>query len=194
MKRIEAIEEKLAKIEKSFEVITSTVEKAVAQGENELASWTEVKRLLNDENSNMNFTEEEKEQLIKKVEERIAQEREKEEEKTRLENERIAQEKDELYFEQVKAFTNNFSFLRGEITTQIAEGRRPVKKFTDKESYMRFLELRSLLQVGNSEYLRIEQLLQNEDLSDVNKKILEERKVVIDKQIERRKGYGETEK
>lgn len=101
---------------------------------------------------------------------------------------KINTEKDQVYYDQVKKFTNDFCFLRE--YPEIPRALQSVKKvkFTDKEAYDRYCSLRSELQKGYDERLRIEELLERDDVDAVDKRILNERKVVIDKEISRRKG------
>lgn len=94
---------------------------------------------------------------------------------------RISDEKDNLYYEQTRSFTNNFSFLRESTELQRAVGKARAAKFTDKESYSRFCELRTLFHDARtvSEAEQIESLLEREDISYADKRILGARLGVI---------------
>ena len=103
-------------------------------------------------------------------------------------DDRINIEKDELYFEQVKNFTNGFEFLRD--YTEIVRARHGVSKvhkFTDSESFGRFSSLRELLQKEYNEDVGIQLLINSDEIDEIDKKILSERKKVMEKQIERKR-------
>ena len=100
---------------------------------------------------------------------------------------KISEEKDDLYYAQVKAFTRNFSFLRDypELIAAV-EGHKSIK-FTDKDSYNRFYDLRNLLQQESSEYYGINKLLSSENIDNGDRRVLEARREVIkNKEAERK--------
>lgn len=117
-----------------------------------------------------------------------------EEEKLRLMEEidkRIKREEDDIYFDYVKRFTNDFQFLRQypEIANATLRMKRP--KFPnsdeyDKAIYDRFYDLREELQrYGHGdEYKAISELLKSEKTTDGDKRILTARLSVINKQLE----------
>jgi len=93
--------------------------------------------------------------------------------------------KDEVYYEQVKKFTDNFQFLsEEEMRYKGARGR--MVKFTDSYSSDKYYSLRSQIQKGHDEYLRINELLKSDKLDNIDRKILTARKDVLDKEIERK--------
>ena len=98
---------------------------------------------------------------------------------------------DETYFGQVEKFTDGFKFLRenSEIYTA-SKGRRKVK-FTDLKSFDRFIDLRSKLQrIDGSEEQAIRRLLRNKKIDDIDKRILQARKNVIEKEREEKESEG----
>lgn len=100
-------------------------------------------------------------------------------------DDKIQDEKDNIYFEQVKQFTCGFQFLRDYSEVQQAvNGIRGIK-FTDKESFNRFFDLRSALQEGyQTEYVQIQMLLKDKKLDKGDKRILLARKEVMDRERE----------
>lgn len=99
-------------------------------------------------------------------------------------DERIDGEKDLLYYEQVKYFTRDFRFLKENSEIIRATNGAEKRKFTDREAYNRFIDLRSLLQEGHNEYIRINRLLENGNIDDGDRRILEARIKVMDREIE----------
>lgn len=96
--------------------------------------------------------------------------------------------KEEIYYEQVEEFTNGFQFLSEypELVNATSGFRK--RKFTDRESYDRFCDLRIKLQAGLSEYSQVNRLLEDKRISGTDKRILEARKSVIDKESAKRRG------
>lgn len=97
-------------------------------------------------------------------------------------DDRIKVEKDELYYEQVRSFTDDFQFLSAEEMRLKGKSGR-MTKFTDEESAERYYALLAKIQKGEDEYLRITQLL-NKKINEIDKKILSGRKEVIDREKE----------
>lgn len=98
----------------------------------------------------------------------------------------IKTEKDEVYFEQVRKFTDDFQFLR--VYPEIERGKHGVSKrvkFTDSESYERFCDLREKLQKEYNEEMGIQLLINSNEIDNIDKRILSERKKVIEKENER---------
>lgn len=95
---------------------------------------------------------------------------------------KISDEKDLLYYEQVKYFTEDFSFL-GQCTDIInaIKGRRE-RRFTDRESYNRFYSLRASIQGSYDEYNGIIKLLQKKETGNMDRKILNERKKILEQE------------
>lgn len=107
-------------------------------------------------------------------------------------DDRINTEQDELYYQQVKNFTNNFQFLKDYTETARAiQGARNAK-FTDKESYDRYYSLRLLLQEGYDEYEQVGNLLESGELNSADVRILTARKDVMDKAMENAQRMQET--
>ena len=105
---------------------------------------------------------------------------------------RIRTERDELYFEQVRSFTNDFQFLRDySEVVRARHGAGKTNKFTDTESYMRFTSLRNGLQKEYNEHMGIELLLKSKKIDDVDRRILLARKEVLDREIEEKRKSGE---
>lgn len=98
-----------------------------------------------------------------------------------------ARQKEEIYYEQVEHFTNGFQFLSEYPELIDATSGFRKRKFTDREAYDRFCSLRTLLQLGISEYSQINKLLEDKSISDTDKRILEARKSVMDKEIARKR-------
>lgn len=99
----------------------------------------------------------------------------------------INEEKTRLYYDQVMNFTNGFQFLSEYPEIIKATSGFTSRKFTDREAYDRFCTLRTSLQDGFSEYSQINRLLSKPNLDNGDKRILEARKRVMDKQIERKR-------
>lgn len=100
----------------------------------------------------------------------------------------IKMEKEELYFEQVRRFTDDFKFLRAYPEIENARhGYTKREKFTDSESYKRFCSLREKLQKEYNEYNGINNILKDskQKITDTDKRILLERKEVIEKELEK---------
>lgn len=95
--------------------------------------------------------------------------------------------KEEMYYEQVEHFTNGFEFLSEYPELIDATSGFRNRKFTDRESYDRFCDLRTKLQAGLSEYSQVNRLLENEGINDTDKRILEARKSVMDKENAKRR-------
>ena len=97
--------------------------------------------------------------------------------------------KDEIYYEQVREFTAGFEFLRKfpEAINAINGYGFTGKKFTDREAYDRFCDLRTKLQDGVSEYSQVNRILEDGGINDTDKRILEARKSVMDKEMEKRR-------
>lgn len=101
---------------------------------------------------------------------------------TSLIDKKIAEEKDNIYFEETKRFTDNFKFLKGYPEVYYASVGKKEKRFTDREAFDRFFELRALLQKGSNEYSEISKLLGNKEISEGDKRILTARIEVMDKE------------
>lgn len=98
-------------------------------------------------------------------------------------DDKIAFEKDELYYDQVKAFTRDFSFLKEESFVARAVTGTKVKKFTDRESFDRYCNLKTLLQEGyKGEYSKITELLNSDKVDNADKRILQGRLSVMEKE------------
>lgn len=104
----------------------------------------------------------------------------------------IKTEKDELYYDQVRKFTNDFQFLKqySEVI-KATKGSTKRSKFTDKDSYDRFCSLRERLQKKCDEYTGIESLVNSSNIDEVDRRILIERKQVMDREIEEKRKNGE---
>lgn len=153
----------------------------------------EIKQILNREDANGNVND--RISYLKSIKGTVANKKgnmNKEPKKylLKLIDQSISEEKDQIYYEQVKHFTNNFQFL-GEYPELInAKLGARLRKFTDKKAYDRFCNLRTQLQDGVSEYSQVNRLLEDESVNDADKRILEARKSVMDKEIERREIEG----
>lgn len=163
------LDEKRAKFIETWSRIEDIVEQSSETGnKTKLECWQAVKDLIAQRNKSLkiNMNEEMEKQMISMI------------------DEKISGEKDVLYYEQVKYFTRDFSFLREYPELQTAMTGSKARKFTDKESFNRFYDLRSLLQNGYNESIQIERLLRRKDIGDADKRILTERKAVINKELE----------
>ncbi len=94
---------------------------------------------------------------------------------------------DEIYYQDVKYFTNNFSFLRDD--PEVALGTTPRRKFKDTTSYFKYFDLRQELQTTSDEDRKIRQLLES-DIDNANRRVLEERKKVLEREFEKNKQGG----
>ena len=108
-------------------------------------------------------------------------------------SDRISEDKDQLFFDQVRIFTRDFTFLRdySEIINA-THGYKKVK-FTDLESYDRFVNLRNKLQRnynGVDERGQIKKLLKSKKTDNGERKVLEARLESIDREIEKRESEG----
>ncbi len=99
----------------------------------------------------------------------------------------IDAETDNEYYEQVRAFTEDFKFLREtpEVVDAIKGHSNKRTKFTDSKQYNRFYTLRGFVQKGYDEYEQISKLLMSNKVSNIDKKILEARKSVMDREKEK---------
>ena len=95
---------------------------------------------------------------------------------------KIKFEKDEMYYEQVKRFTKGFKYFREYPEVIDCFEGHSQRKFTDKESYNRYCSLRKKISRGSSEQYQIEKLLLDEKLNSVDRRILTERKSVMQKE------------
>lgn len=95
---------------------------------------------------------------------------------------KICDEKELLYYNQVKYFTEDFSFLAAYPEIQVAINGRNGRKFTDRESFDRFYELRASVQQGRDEYSQILKILKVGNIDETSRKILSGRIKVIEQQ------------
>lgn len=98
----------------------------------------------------------------------------------------IGEEKDQIYYEQVRKFTNDFQFLSEYPELVNATSGHRKGKFTDRESYDRFFSLRESVQCGINEYSQINNLLNAPNLNSGDKRILEAEKVLWIKKWKRK--------
>lgn len=156
------LDEKSKKFNKTWESIKNMVEKQSGENTNKTKSeyWQAIRKLITDRDKRLN---------IKMNEE--------------MEKQMISMIGDEIYYEQVKAFTSDFSFLRDDpLIARATIGTRRVK-FTDRESYDRYCNLRDLLQEGHrGEYQKIEGVLKEGKVDKSDRRILEERMQVMEKE------------
>lgn len=145
----------------------------------------EIEKVLNREDSNGNIVN--KVNYLQSIKGTIVNKRNMGEEVKihllKLLDERINEENDQIYYDQVKEFTNDFQFLReySEIVTA-TKGYRG-KKFTDKNAYDRFCSLRESLQKGyRGEKFIINELLNSEKVDSADRRILESRMQVMEKE------------
>ena len=89
---------------------------------------------------------------------------------------------DLLYYEQVKYFTRDFSFLREYSEIVQANKGHSDRKFTDFESYKRFHNLSGQLQKGNDEYKQIQFMLKTDNIDKMDRAILNERIKVLERE------------
>lgn len=95
-------------------------------------------------------------------------------------NAEIYANKEELYYKEVEHFTKGFSFLATDLEFQEAVSGKSGRKFIDLESYNRFYDLRAKLQKVGGEYNQICKLLKKDNIDETSKKILTERKMVME--------------
>lgn len=156
------LDEKSKKFNETWESIKNMVEKQSGENTNKTKSeyWQAIRELITDRDKRLN---------IKMNEE--------------MEKQMISMIGDEIYYEQVKAFTSDFSFLRDDpLIARATIGTRKVK-FTDRESYDRYCNLRTLLQEGyRGEYQKIERLLNDGKVDNGDRRILEQRLKVMEKE------------
>lgn len=163
------LNEKSKKFNETWKSIEGIVEKQSAENTNRTKPeyWQAIRKLITDRDQRLNIKmdEEMEKQMISMI------------------DERISSEKDNLYYEQVKSFTSDFSFLRDDpLIARATIGTRRVK-FTDRESYDRYCNLRALLQEGyRGEYQKIEGVLKEGKVDNGDRRILEERMQVMEKE------------
>lgn len=142
--------------------------------EQRIKYFTDIKEMINSK-TNMKITL--KEKLLNMIDQKIE-----------LENILL---KDNLYFEQVKEFTRGFNFL--ETNPDVINATHGMKnvKFINFELHERYVNLRNKLQnKRGSEIERINELLEDKETENADRRILEARKEVIEKEIEKRKNEG----
>lgn len=163
------LNEKSKKFNETWESIENMVEKQSGENTNKTKSeyWQAIRKLITDRDKRLNIkmNEEMEKQMISMI------------------DERISREKDNLYYEQVKSFTDGFSFLRDDALVARATTGMKRQKFTDRESYDRYCNLRTLLQEGyRGEYQKIERLLNDGKVDNGDRRILEQRLKVMEKE------------
>ncbi|MDO5555378.1 MAG: hypothetical protein Q4G09_01605 [Clostridia bacterium] len=106
-----------------------------------------------------------------------------------MEEIKTEQNNESSYYEEVKRVTKDFSSLK-----DFPEGSKIRKDFISQENYNEFVNLIMLVQLGlndkESEFERIERLLKYNIVTGENRRILEARKAVIEKE-EAREDYEE---
>ena len=95
-------------------------------------------------------------------------------------NAEIYANKEELYYKEVEHFTKGFSFLASDLEFHEAISGKSGRKFIDLKSYNRFCDLRTQLQKNGGEYSQICKLLKINRVDETTKKILTERKMVME--------------
>lgn len=94
---------------------------------------------------------------------------------------------DEIYYQDVKNYTHDFSFLRD--FPEVALGSTPRRGFYDIKSLLKYTDLRTELQTTWDEYAKIDKLLDTET-DEATIRVLQARKVAIERQREKRKKEG----
>ena len=94
---------------------------------------------------------------------------------------------DEIYYQDVKHYTHDFTFLRD--LPEVALGHTPRRGFYDTGSLFRYDDLRVNLQITWDEYRRINELLSSQT-DDATIRVLQARKTVIEKLREKRRKEG----
>lgn len=163
------LDEKRIKFAETWNRIEEIVEEKNSENDNRTKPeyWQAIRNLIvqRDKSLNIKMNEEMEKQMISMI------------------DERISSEKDNLYYEQVKSFTNDFSFLRDDTLVIRATTGTRREKFTDRESYDRYCNLRSMLQeVHRREYQGIEKLLNYGKVNSGDRRILEQRIKVMQKE------------
>lgn len=160
-REIKTEEDKKSKIQKALDKINEVVEKEVSKtGISKLQCLKGIRAKLKGEDENsFNI------KVSKSIEEEI----------TTLMDQKIAEEQDLVYYEQVKKFTRDFSFFSESPEIITATTGKRSQLFTDRESYYRFYNLRELIREGRNEYKQITKVLKDNDLSEMDKRILNER-------------------
>lgn len=106
---------------------------------------------------------------------------------------KISDEKEQLYYNQVKYFTKDFSFLATYPEIQDAVEGKSGRKFTDKESFERFYELRTQVREGRDEYTQIAMLLKKGNIDETSRKILNGRIAVLKREREVKRTFENDE-
>lgn len=163
------LDKKSKKFNETWKSIEGIVERESAGNSNKTKPeyWQAIRKLITDRDQRLNIKmdEEMEKQMISMI------------------DERISSEKDNLYYEQVKSFTGGFSFLRDDALVARATTGVKRQKFTDRESYDRYCNLRALLQEGyRGEYQKIERLLNDGKVDNGDRRILEQRMKVMEKE------------
>lgn len=163
------LDEKSKKFNETWKSIEAIVERESTEnsGKTKPEYWQSIRELIvnRDKKLGIKMNEEMEKQMISMI------------------DERIASEKDNIYYEQVRCFTYDFTFLRDDPLVVRAISGAGRKKFTDRESYDRYCNLRSILQKGHSrEYSKIERLLSEGKVDNGDRRILEQRMKVMAKE------------
>lgn len=104
----------------------------------------------------------------------------------KLLGDKIKEQEDLVYYNQVKYFTRDFSFLREWSGLANATNGRTGRKFSHMESYNRFNRLTNMLSKEFNELDSISKLLERGKIEETDKKILEQRLVVIEEERKRK--------
>lgn len=160
---------KKAKIEKTWQSICEIVDReSIGKDFTKSQYWMEIKdKILNQqrgENIGISINKSIKGEILDLIDGKIYEEREL------------------LYYNQVKYFTEDFTFFRDYPEVIRAQKGNRTRKFTDIQSYNRFYQLRSLVQRGKSEYSQIVMLLKEGKIDETSRKILNERMNVLNQQ------------
>ena len=166
-KNAEKIMEKVSSVAKSEE------EKGI---KSKIEIWTHIRKMLIGENKSSEIQLE----MSEKCEEYISS----------FIDQIIQDEKDQVYFEQTEAFTRGFSFLGEYSESAYAKHGHVDAKFTDKEAYDRFYRLRESVRRSSDEEDQIGWLLRKGKIDSGDRRILEARKEVIQKEKERAEAEG----
>lgn len=171
-----AITNQRARLEAAWDAITQIVERENEDGKSaNLEYWTAIKEEIvnGEETFGVTVNGQIRSQLIERI------------------DYKINEEKDLIYFKQVEDFTRGFRFLREESQVVTANLGASDVRFTDREAYSRFRNLRYKVQRGKDEYSQIATLLQSDDIDNMSKQILTQRLNVLEAEKTNNELYGE---
>ena len=105
----------------------------------------------------------------------------------------LAKLDDEIYYEEAKEITDDLSFLLTPIDARNStHGYKKRQKFSSMKNHERFQELvEKVKKTSYDEYKAINELISSEEIDDTDRRLLEDRLEVMNKEIEYKRETGE---